>query len=474
MRFPFCGASYSSQSTFVDHQRTVNWYPEVTESGTSAARIVLYPTPGFASVCTLPTSPVRCLFASNARAFAVAGAAFYELLPTAPFYYSYGTVANDGLPATISSNGDAGHQLWIVSGGSGYVFDLITNTFSGPLRTDAGMGAFLDGYFLSLDTNLAKLYLSALEDGLTWDETDVAQRNTTPDRWVSMIVSHREIWLFGKQRIDIWGNSGAALFPFEPVSGAFVEQGIAAPSSAALIDNTVMWLGENEQGSAMVWRASGYTPARVSHHALEYAMQGYATVADAVAFTYQDQGHAFYVLTFPTADATWVYDCATNLWHERGHWNASTGRYERWMPRFHAYAFGKHLVGDGASGAIAEMSIAYATDADGSPIRRMRQAPHLLNDHRWMFYHEAELLLETGLGSLSVRDPQIGLQWSDDAGHTWSTIRWVSAGQAGQYATRPIWRRLGRSRDRIFRVIADDGVPWRILDLLIGVEAGTT
>lgn len=451
----------------------MNFYQEAVESGTGVSSVVLYPTPGLEAYCTLPTSPVRGLYASNGRAFAVAGAKFYELLATAPFYYEYGTVANDGLPVTISSNGDAGHQLWVVSGGSGYIFDLITSVFSAAIRTDASRGAFLDGYFLSLDALTSKLYLSALEDGLTWDAADVQQRNTTPDRWVSMIVSHREIFMFGRQRTDVWYNAGASPYPFAPNPGAFIEQGLAAVDSPAMVDGTVVWLGQNEQGTAMVWRAQGYQPVRISNHALEYAMQSYATVADAVAFTYQDQGHAFYVLSFPTAGATWVYDAATNLWHERAHWNASTGLYEVWAPRFHCYAFGRHLVGDGATGAIYDQSITHYTDADGSAIRRMRQAPHLINEHKWMFYSRVELLLEVGMGSATVPNPQIGLQWSDDSGHTWSAVRWMSAGTAGAYKTRVAWRILGRSRDRIFRVIADDGVPWRLIDLLVDLEAGT-
>lgn len=472
MRFPFCGASYSSQSPFVDHQRTVNFVPEVVESGTGTGRVVLYPTPGFSTFANLATTPIRGMLSSNGRLFVVAGTTFYEVLSNGTSY-AYGTVANDTLPATISSNGDAGHQLWITSGGSGYIFDLLTNAFSAAVRTDANFGAFLDGYFISLDTSESKFYISALENGLTWDETDVAQRSTTPDRWVSMAVSHGRIYLFGRQRTDIWYNSGASPFPFVPdQSAGAIEIGIAAAHSATILDNTIFFLGESEQGSGIVWRFDGYTPVRISNHAVEYAIQGYTTISDAVAFAYQDSGHAYYVLSFPTAGATWVYDCATNLWHERAHWNQEAETWSVWAPRFHAYAFGKHLVGDGASEKLWEMSRAYHTDADGTPIRRMRQAPHLINDHRYLFFHSAELLLEPGIGTVSIVEPQVGLQWSDDSGHTWSAIRWVSAGVAGAYKTRVIWRRLGRARDRIFRVVVEDGVPWRLIDLIPQIEPG--
>ncbi len=475
MRYPFCGQSYSPQSPFIAHERTLNFYPEVIESGSHAGRLALYPTPGFATFCTLGQSPVRGLFASNGRCFAISGAGFYEIYSDRT-WYRHGTVRNDGKPVTFSSNGDAGGQLWITSGGHGYVFTLATNVLEVDVRRDSTMGGFVDGYFLNLDSTTSTLSLSSLENGLSWDAADVAQRSTTPDRWVSMLVSHQQIWLFGKTRTDVWYNTGGT-FPFAPVSGTLIEHGIAAPASACIMDNTVFWLGANEQGTAMVWRANGYTPVRVSHHALEYAMQSYSRVDDAVAFAYQDQGHAFYVLTFPsataTSGATWVFDAATTLWHERGHWNAGTGLFERWMPACHCFAFDKyHLVGDYNGGGVFRMGIDQYTDADGSLIRRMRQAPHLIGDHQWLFYHRAELLLETGTGNYRVRNPRVALQWSDDAGLTWSSENWVNVGLAGQRQTRAVWRRLGQARNRIFRVVAEDGAPWRLLDLVVDVESG--
>ena len=40
-------------------------------------------------------------------------------------------------------------------------------------------------------------------------------------------------------------------------------------------------------------------------------------ISDARAFTYQKDGHHFYVLTFPTGNKTFVFDASTSLWHER-------------------------------------------------------------------------------------------------------------------------------------------------------------
>jgi hypothetical protein len=50
------------------------------------------------------------------------------------------------------------------------------------------------------------------------------------------------------------------------------------------------------------------------------------------------------------------------------------------------------------------------------------------------------------------------MQYSDDGGHTWSSERWTSLGNIGKYRTRAMWRRLGRSRERVYRVLVSDPV----------------
>jgi hypothetical protein len=473
MRFPFISGTYQSQSPTANAERTICWYPELIESGTGKNRVVLYPTPGVTAFATLTSTPSRAMFSQNDRVFAVGGTAFDEIASNGTVT-NRGTVATDSNPATICSNGDAGHQVFVTSGGHGYIFDLVSNAFTEVLTDGAHVGGFLDGYFVSLNTATATMQLSNLENGLVWDSTMVAQRNTAADRWVSMLISHREIWCFGSQRTDCWYNSGAALFPFVPIPGAFIDQGIVAPWSAAILDNTVFWLGASDQGGSVVYRAEGYTPRRISTHAIEYAFAGYSTISDAIGWAYTDQGHAFYVLSFPTAGATWVYDVATQMWHERPWWNATTSLYEAARAQWHAYAWGKHLVGDRSSGAVSVLSASALTDVAGAAIRRVRQAPHLCTEMEWQFYHRAQLDLEVALATGGVTNPQINLSWSDDSTKTWSTEHAAAAGPAAAYRQRVIWRRLGRSRDRIFRVTAIDAIPWRLIDMYFQLTPGTS
>ena len=69
----------------------------------------------------------------------------------------------------------------------------------------------------------------------------------------------------------------------------------------------------------------------------------------------------------------------------------------------------------------------------------------------------------TGQGVLA----EIILQYSDDEGHTWSNERWANLGAKGNYKDRTYWTRLGRSRDRAFRLTVSDPIDFTLLGAFI-------
>lgn len=66
-----------------------------------------------------------------------------------------------------------------------------------------------------------------------------------------------------------------------------------------------------------------------------------------------------------------------------------------------------------------------------------------------------------------ITDPQIILEVSNDGGKTWSAGRSRSLGKIGEYRKLVRWSRLGRSNNRVFRVICSDpvDVAWIAADL---------
>lgn len=370
-RYPgFIGASATVRSRNANAERTVNWYPEVVP-GTGKVRQYLVPTPGLEPFVVLGSGPVRALFAQDGRAFAVGGASFYELFAVGTSTWR-GTVASDGRPATISSNGTNGNQLFITSGGLGYIYNLTTNVLSqiaaAGFPDPVAMGAFSDGYFLALQSQSNQFYVSTLYDGTQWDSLDVGQVSTVSDHVSALVESHRDIWLLGTQTSSVWSNVGDADFPYAPMPGVKIDQGTGAAYSVVGLDNSLFWLGQSVHGARVVWKANGYTPQRVSTHAVEFALAQARRVDDAIGYGYQEDGHTFYVLYVPdlanvrTWGTTWVYDVATDQWHERAIWDSVRMDWQPHLGRCHAFGFGKHLVGDRLSPAIYDMRLGLSSD----------------------------------------------------------------------------------------------------------------
>lgn len=500
-RFGFVGPSYQSQSPIADAERCVNWYPENIESGQGKAQMALYPTPGLA-LFAAGDGPVRGELTINGRMFWVGGGKLYEAtnvvyvagVAVSATATNWGTVGNDLQPVSMVTNGSAGNQILICSAGSLYVFDISKGTAAsntlgavGGLQGVPIMVEFCNGYGLAVLANSNKFQVSNLLDLATWNPLGVQQVSEFSENIGGIKAAFNQLFVLGQNgRSAVSYDSGANQFtPFDVVPGAIMEEGIDAPWSMAVVDNTVFWIGANKNGGGIAWRANGYTPMRVSNHAVETAWATYpAKSSDAVSYSYRDQGHTFWVLRFPSANggfgATWVYDVATQMWHERGFWSqlGPTG-YSAHLSTCHCFAFGQHLVGDWNSGNVYAMSIGTYQD-NGQAIRRFRRAPHVSSEQQRIYHSQLQLDLEVGDGPQpplldgagKPRDPQIMLRWSDDGGRTWGNEHWLGAGQAGNYKTRVIWNGLGSSRDRVYEVAVTDAIPWRIIDAYLKATPG--
>lgn len=358
----FIGSLGTVRSVNQNCEHTINFYTEQA-SGNPKVPTRLQYTPRIEPFVVLQDGPIRALFAQDGRCFAVSGNSFYEIFANRTAILR-GTAAADGDPATIMSNGTGGFQLGVTSGSLFYVYDLNTNVISEvttgiePVQTCA----FTDGYGLVLQKDSNTFAFSALEDFATWDPLDVNQISTVSDQVVTMLVSHREIFLLGSQSSSVWANVGDADNPFQPIPGVQIAQGSGAAFGAVNLDNTVYFLGGNEIGNRIVYRFKGYTPERISNHAVEYILNNYPRVENAIAWSYSEEGHAFYVLYLPSPpDPTQpirhtflVYDVSTGEWHERALWDPTLERWKPHIGRCHCVAFSQqiHLVGDRRGPAI--------------------------------------------------------------------------------------------------------------------------
>lgn len=233
----------------------------------------------------------------------------------------------------------------------------------------------------------------------------------------------------------------------------------------------MLWVGADERGDAMIWRAQGYQAVRISTHALEEEMRKYARIDDAFAYSYQQGGHSFYVLTFPTAGKTWAYDAGSTLWHERAY-RTPANKLERVRDNCHVFFARKHLVGDYQTGAIYELDLDTYTD-NGAVIPRIKSFQHMTADGARQFFSRLVLDMQAGVG-VGADDPQVSMRYSDDGGFTWSSLLTVSMGKTGQYRNKPCFNRLGMGRDRVFEVSTTAQAKIALQGAFVEAQIGTS
>ena len=298
----------------------------------------------------------------------------------------------------------------------------------------------------------ASAVLSPISPALSFSSKDGA-----PDDLVTLIVDHREIYLLGETSSEVWVDQGTSPFPFQRIPGTSTQHGIVSAFSVSRLGNSFAYLSKNNRGTAQIVQMNGYVPERISTHAVENSLSG-KTITDAVAWTYQIEGHEVYVISFPSIQLTWCYDIASKMWHKWLYTN-NLGQYERCRGNCAAVFQGYVLVGDYSNGKIYHLDKNIYTD-DGQNVRRLRRAPHLVADFQREYFDELQIQFQPGVGlSTGIgEDPQAMLRWSNDGGSTWSNEHWTSIGRMGKYTNRAIWRRLGTARDRIFEVSVSDPV----------------
>lgn len=460
MQIPFVGGSYTARSVNLDAQACINFYVEVDESGNGKSPSALIGCPGTRLLATLPgTGQVRGLWSSSVGdMIAVQGNYVYRVSSSYVATYIGGISTSSG-PVSITDNGT---DAVLVDGPNGYVINLATSAFN-QITDPAFYGAdkvdYLDNYFIFNRPGTQQFYISEIAS-TNFNALDFASAEGSPDNIVSFIVDHRQLIIFGSQSAEIFENTGAEDFPIQRAGNVFIEQGCIAPFSIVKIDNTVFWLGGNNRGSGVVWRLDGATPRRISTFAVEFAIQGYGDISDCVAYAYQQEGHSHIVFNFPSANATWCFDAATNYWHQRAYLNPSSGNLDRHRSNCHAFFNGEHIVGDWENGNLYALDLNYYSD-NGDELPAIRAAMHLSDQsYRRIRFNALEIDFERGVGLVTGQgsNPICSMDYSDDGGHTWSNKKDASIGAIGEYKARARYGRLGMSRDRVYRITITDPV----------------
>lgn len=470
MDIPIVGQSYHLKDWSVDCQRTLNLYPQVVESGNAQQVSALLPTEGltrlykFQGTSQQYDGKIRGLYALTDRVLVVVSMRLVIIQngEWRDVGYLRGldkvTFADNGIEVFMTGNDEYGF--------TGHVYKIADDSLTEILVDDeadvqngffgASSVTFLDSRFIWTVPGTGQIQWSRLLSHET-DALSYATAESKSDNLVRVIASNGQLWLIGEKSTEVWNSTGSKDMPFARQSGAYLPAGCIAKDSIAEFGSSLIWLAQTEFGGHQIVMTQGYQTQRISNHAIESNISRYAKTDDAYAFAYQREGHAFYIISFPTERKTWCYDANTQMWHERSWYNADNSSHEHHRAYCHCYFKGQHLVGDREVQKVYLLDPDAETD-DGVTIIRERTTPCVSPHASRLIFDALSLICQVGQDTDSR--PQIMLDWSDDRGKTWSNDRIEEItndiGAIGEYEKRIVFRRLGQSAGRVFRVRMTD------------------
>jgi len=465
---PFLGGETTSRSRNLAYFRAVNIYPEFVQTKDGAEVGAFFGCPGLSLLTSLGNGPVRQVYAAaNGVLYVVSGNAFYSVTGANWAIASLGTIGS--IYGNVSIIENSASQLQIVDGTGAWVYNYSTATFSAvtlPSGVVPSVSAAQDGFALINNVGTNQFYQSNLNDFTTYQGLNFSAADSTPDQIVAMFDIHREVWIFKKKTTEVWVNAGNAGFAFQRLQGVNIQTGCVAPYSTSRLGEGIAWLGQDEQGKGIVYLTNGYAATRISTNAVEEAINGYSLITDAFSYSYQQEGHVFYVLTFPSGNQTWAYDLTTGLWHERA--SFSNGQFGYQAPSCCATYNNKIVVGDSGSGNLYALDLTTFTD-NGATRKWLRSWPAFpKNQNSAVRFNELMVTLQTGISIPDGTNPQLMLRWADDGGYTWSNEVWADSNVVGATQAYVRFRRLGQSSkgrglNRIFELSGTDPIPVALL-----------
>jgi hypothetical protein len=463
------GGSYESKALPMSSQNCVNWIPkklEAAEGGLNSE--MLFEADGILEMANASIPyPTRNAIKMNNIAYFIIGNYFYRLNDDMSLT-NLGYISGHGHVSIASS---AQYIVINVPNDRAYIFtesDGSLKMVTDPNYKKSGSVVYLDGYFIFNEYMSNLFYCSELNNPFSYDGLDVGSAEISPDPIISLHVSDNTLFVLGESTIELFSNIAGTGFPFKRIQGAFIQSGLYSPASIVNSSPGFAYLGkQNKKAGILIAGASSRTE-RISTPPIDEFIQEYSEsdLQKTIAFSYGSGSSLFLAFTFfseTRASKTFVYDIETSRasgspkWHER-----QSGYIEdKWRACYTVDCYGKQLCGDLIDGRIGEIN-SVGTEYNEIIFREKNSVP-LSNKGRSMFISEIEVMMDTGIAEQGD-SPELGMKVSDDGSRTWRHLGNRSFGTTGEYDTRLIWRRLGRTPvQRVIKLFSSSITPPRIL-----------
>lgn len=381
----------------------------------------------------LGSSGVRAMLELDGYLYVVAGRVIYRVDQTGAATI-IGGMASDG-HVGIARNRKATPQIGISCDG----LTMIVENGTVTQVTDADLlpaidVCHIDGYFIYLAAN-GRLTSSNIDEGSAIEAADYAEAEGNPDGGSRVIANGRDLLAFGPKSCEFWQNVGNADFPFS--RSAVIERGLLAPGGVTLAGDAVVFIDQDR----IVRALDGYTPRRISTHAMERIIADEPTQSGITATSWTREGHTF--ACFSGSSFSICYDLTTGLWHERKSYGL-----DRWRVSCVTEFAGNLIAGDYNAPNIYTMS-PDVHDENGDELVWSIQTPPVHAYPSRVRVNRLDVNMVPGVGINTTaehnRDPQVMLAWADD-GTNFGNERMASAGVLGDSQATVEFRRLGTTQ----------------------------
>ena len=475
MIIPFVGQAYENRSIPLSAQKCINFFPEI-EPQDARAVTMLQSVSGTREFLDLFGGQIRGMhFVTKLELLIIVANREVFSITEGGASTSLGVYPGTGLV----SMADNGEQVGFAGGDAYYVFDSTDGTFEevqvGGSDTIVPVDiAYQDGYFILPERESQRWFITGINNAKTIGALDFEEANSSPDDILAVVTMNGRVWFLGENSYDSWYNSGAAAFPFSKIdNGATNSYGIAGTFAKTVQDGVAFWCSSDGR----MYMSSGGTPQPFSHHGIENALRQYPTLTDCEASHWTENGHRFIAFSFPSGNQTWVYDSVARMWHERGSYSQDQSdvadNIKIWDARFVQFGWNnRNIVGSRSRARLGELDLDLFTEY-GELMKCLRTSPVIHSNQKSVFTGRLELVVETGRAGQS-ENPQILLSWSDNGGVSFKNKLSRSLGKVGEYLTRPVWFKLGKSVNRVYKIEITDNVPRNIIECVVEGSVGYT
>lgn len=509
---PLGDRPYSTPYYSVGKEICQNLYMEIAQAATAKASYYYLKIPGLrrytqTSIGTANSGACRALFTtSSGRTFQVTGNEVREVLVTGTRVL-IGTLSTYTGTVQMAENGSL---VMVVDGANGWILRLADNNWTKITDeyfpgNDSGTLApthvtYLDTYFIVNNRNTNEYYYSTSYYSREHDDTttpyDPAEPNGywtpinsgkkigKPDNISALINCNNYLWLFGYNSSEVHYDTGDYNGQlFARYQGAIINVGCNAPYSVAVYNNNVFWLATDNTGTLGVYTNDGLVPVRISTRGIEQLVETMGVWTDCTCYCYAQSGHAYYVMQFPQADKTLVYDLVTSAWHERTSLDKATGLLHRWHGMYATSNHDQIIMGDlGTSELYVLDPKYYVNDTplrdEVNYIRCVKTLPINFANGANVRYNWIQVMCSQGQGLITNTaagvgiDPTLQVSWSDDSGQTYRNERQAPIGRQGQYAKRTLVLGCGMGRNRVWRIALTDPINFVLVGVLVnGIPA---